>query len=182
VNEDLLSISLYLSLSWSVARKSSGRLGTQPFTSGFWRNGHFRRAHMSWDAANQPHCNATYQPEQFTHFCTHQFRRVSKAPATDQPTGQFSMPQQNWKCMHMPKLRHRRSQLKRPTRLRGRMDAKEVLAASGNRGGAIGLSSGGRGVPVQRRECRMLREVLEILRTKYACTPESEISTVFCSE
>ena len=75
--------------------------------------------------------------------------------------------------MQMPKLRHRCSQLKRATKVSGRMDAKEVLTVSGYRGGAIGPRStgggGGDSVERWREECRMLPEGLEILRTKYAC-------------
>jgi hypothetical protein len=72
------------------------------------------------------------------------------------PSGQLLTPQQNWKWTQMPKLRHRCSQSKRVTKTSGCTAASEVLAASGNRGGAIGPSGGGGHVPVERKEWRRM--------------------------
>jgi hypothetical protein len=51
----------------------------------------------------------------------------------------------------------------------GCMVAREVLAASGNRGGAIGLRGNGGGVLGERVQCWRSPKWWEELRMKYAC-------------
>jgi hypothetical protein len=46
---------------------------------------------------------------------------------------------------------------------------REVLAARGNRGGAIGPWGNGEGVLAEREECWRSPEGWEVLRMKYAC-------------
>jgi hypothetical protein len=58
----------------------------------------------------------------------------------------------------MPKLRHRCSQSKQVIKISGRMDDKDVLAASGNLGGTTGARGDVRGIVAESMECRMMPE------------------------
>jgi hypothetical protein len=68
----------------------------------------------------------------------------------------------------MLKLRQFWLQSNRTTKISGWIVASEVLAASGNRGGAIGLRGNGGGVLGERVQCWRSPKWWGKLRTKYA--------------